>query len=64
MGAMIPEHHHTIILQHNDTMTPLDHATMVQAFLSKTIDTPALDLPPLGDEVGLEHCLGPTVSYC
>ena len=23
----------------------------LQAFLSKTIDTPALDLPPLGDEV-------------
>lgn len=26
-----------------------------QAFLSKTIDTPALDLPPLGDEEDLDE---------
>ena len=36
----------------------------LQAFLSKTIDTPALDLPPLGDEVVKPNFLPIFIDRC
>ena len=66
--SMKPWRHDVMTPRRHDTISPIDHDSMMQAFLSKTIDTPALDLPPLGDEVRVEHCLKfwlfLTVSYC